>query len=117
MRESSSQKHIWKRASELGARLFRNNVGAFQDKDGRWIQFGVFGKGGHDLVGWLPVVITQEHVGKTIAQFLTVECKGARGRPTKDQLRVMAMVQKAGGISGVASTIKEVEDIILGVAK
>lgn len=70
-------------AAQKGVRLFRNNVGALEDKDGRLIRFGLANDSkaandvlkSHDLIGWRRVLITPAHVGRTIAQFLSREIK------------------------------------------
>ena len=63
--------------------LFRNNVGALKAEDGRMVRFGLANdskrrngvlKSG-DLIGIDPVLITSAHVGRTIGQFVSVECK------------------------------------------
>jgi hypothetical protein len=59
-----------------------------------------------DLIGWRPVVITADMVGKVIAQFISVECKSSDWQPppldTKDeaaaaQYRWAKLVNDEGG--------------------
>lgn len=65
--------------------LFRNNVGAFEDATGRWVRYGLANDSkamnaklkSADLIGFRPVIITPAHVGQTIAQIVTRECKPA----------------------------------------
>lgn len=96
-------------------RFFRNNRGAFEDKTGRWIRYGlandskVRGKQlrAADLIGWRRIIITQDMVGKQIAQFASVECKPEGWAPpnvgTKDyehyegQLLWADLVNREGG--------------------
>lgn len=72
-------------ASQRGEILLRNNVGVLKDLNGRPVRFGLANdskamnqsmKSG-DLIGITPVHITAEHVGHTIGQFTSVECKHA----------------------------------------
>jgi hypothetical protein len=95
-------------------RLWRNQRGAGKMESGNFIRYGlandskVLGdklKSG-DLIGWRPVIITQDMVGKVIAQFVSVECKAEDWTPppadTKDeaaaaQYRWAKLVNDEGG--------------------
>lgn len=88
------------KASECGAIVFRNNSGSLQDKNGRWVQFGLC-TGSSDLIGWVPVTITQDMVGKKFARFLAIECKTKTGKPTLEQTQFLELVTKHGGIAGL----------------
>lgn len=79
-------------------RLFRNNVGALQDRGGQWIRYGVCNPGGSDILGWKSVTITPDMVGRKLAVFVALECKGDNGRLTIDQRLFLNAVTKAGGI-------------------
>lgn len=101
--EASIQQHIRLALAQAGAAIFRNNIGAYMDpKTGRPIKYGVCNPGGSDLIGWTPVVITPDMVGKTVAVFTAVEVKTENGRPTEAQLNFIAQVLKAGGYAGIA---------------
>lgn len=95
--------------------MFRNNVGALQDREGNWIHYGVGGRGGGDLIGWHQVTIGPEHVGMTLALYAEIEVKSLRGRLTKDQVKRQKMVERAGGICGVARSPEEAAEILLSV--
>lgn len=81
--EAWAQSVVRLEASQRGVKLFRNNVGALKDKQGRLVRYGLGNdsekvnkvlKSG-DLIGIRPVVITAQHVGHTIGQFVSRECK------------------------------------------
>lgn len=83
--EASIQNQLRMRASEVGGRLFRNNVGAGKLQNGSFVRWGLCNDSeavnreikSADLCGIYPVVITPAHVGSVIGQFWSVECKHA----------------------------------------
>ena len=93
-------------------RLFRNQVGQLPDpRSGRWVQFGL-AKGSSDLIGFKTVEITPEMVGEKVAVFTSIEIKTPVGRPTKQQQIWLTAVQNAGGIVGIARSVKDAIKII-----
>lgn len=104
-------------AASLGAMLMRNNVGAFQDKTGRWIRYGLMNASkkensqfkSSDLIGITPVVVTPEMVGLTLGVFTAIETKEAGWKLTpsdehaKAQLRFINLIKVHGGFAGFAS--------------
>lgn len=109
--EAAVQQLVRLEASRAGARLFRNNVGAFQSPDtGAWVRYGLANESvqmnrmikSSDLVGLRPVVITPQHVGSVIGQFVAREVKRSGWRYTgntheKAQLRFLQLVASLGG--------------------
>lgn len=95
--------------SKLGGRLFRFPVGLYYTKNGSRIKIGT--PGISDLIGWRSLKITQEMVGKTIAQFLAVEAKRPGGKTKKsraiDQLNFIVTVNRSGGIAFKAYSHEE----------
>ena len=87
--------------STMGARIFRNHTGMIKDERGRVHRFGLC-KGSSDGIGWVPVVITPEMVGKKLAVFTAIEAKTPTGRTSKEQKHFIAQVVNSGGIAGVA---------------
>lgn len=83
----------------LGARLFRNQVGSYQLKDGRWLSSGIGGPGGADLVGWTPLTIGPQHLGQRLAVFTALEVKTAKGTPTDQQRDFLQGVRDQGGLA------------------
>ena len=96
------------KASQLGNRLWRNNVGiAYQGiptwkgrhvilKNARCIKFGLC-KGSSDLIGYKKITIKPEHVGKTMAVFHAVEVKTEKIPVTKEQDNFIRRVNYDGG--------------------
>jgi hypothetical protein len=70
-------------ASRKGVRLWRNNVGALQDKTGRVVRYGLANESAKlnavlkspDYIGWRTVVIQPQHVGMRFGQAVLREVK------------------------------------------
>lgn len=99
-------------AALMGVTLLRNNVGALQDKHGRWVTYGL-GLGSSDYIGWTSVTVTQEMVGEKIAVFTAVEGKREHGGVVSDkQERFIEKVLEAGGRAGVARNVEDLKTIV-----
>jgi hypothetical protein len=128
--ETALMKELQMAASQIGARLFRQNVGqgwigkaervqraravAVRPGDvvirnARPFRTGIAGMS--DLGGWVPVTITPEMVGKTVAVYAQVEVKDG-ARVTEEQAKWIAAVQKAGGLAGIARNISDLTGIL-----
>ena len=94
--------------SRPDCRLFRNHVGRVQDQYARWHTLGLC-VGSADLIGWRAVTVTQEHVGQTLAVFLSIEVKTDKGKPSTEQLRWQKVVKQHGGIAMIARSAEEAE--------
>lgn len=94
-----------------GVRLFRNNVGRLQTKDGRWVQFGLC-VGSSDLIGFKSVRITPEMVGRQVAVFCAIECKSGRGTVMDDQMNFLGMVGANGGLVLIARSVDDVSQAL-----
>lgn len=68
--------------------------------------------GSSDLIGWTPVLITPEMVGRELAVFTAIEVKTATGRASKDQINFIRNVREAGGIAGIARDPEGAEQLI-----
>jgi hypothetical protein len=106
-------------ASEAGARLWRQNVGTAwrgevtRNRDGSIlirrpmiVHFGL-ATGSADLIGWAPHRVTEADVGRTLAVFLSVEAKAAKGRMRAEQQAWLDAVKAAGGIGIVARSVDD----------
>lgn len=98
------------RASEAGWTLFRNNVGACYDSTGRFIRYGLANDSAQlnkalkssDLVGVRPVFIDPTYIGRTIGQFVALECKrpswSYKGTKREQaQKKFLALIASNGG--------------------
>ena len=100
-----SQQHI---------RVFRNNVGLYQNtKTGNWIRYGLC-VGSADLIGWREITITPDMVGTKIAQFMSIECKAPKKsiKPGSPQEAWFFAVKRAGGVALCARSVEDVRHII-----
>lgn len=63
--------------------------------------------GTSDIIGCVPVVITPDMVGKTIAQMACIEVKRPGEKPEKHQERFLALMRSRGCRAGVARSPEE----------
>ena len=132
--ETDIQGEIMIAASRMGARLLRNQVSlAFASNrhkvlragenyratggeallfDHRKVSTGL-GKGSPDLIGWTPITITPDMVGKTLAVFTGVEAKRPGQKPRPEQQKWIDLIIGQGGISGVATSPEDLEHILI----
>ena len=120
-REAKPLKELMVYANERGCLLMRNNSGGLQAADGRWVYYGLGndGKGrsigSSDLIGPLPVLITQELVGRTLGIMVCVEVKvpgDPRSKPSPDQLTFIAGMRTAGCLAGIVRTPADIDALL-----
>lgn len=80
-------------------------------RDARPLRSGLC-KGSSDVIGITPVYITDKHIGQTLGVFTAVEVKNKNGKPTKEQLNFLQVVEKHGGFAGIAKSNDDISDII-----
>lgn len=121
--EKDIQNEIRIATSKMGMRVFRNSTGvAFREKSGehlcekcrkktRVVKFGLC-VGSSDLIGWMPVVITEELVGKTVGVFIALEVKTPKGRVSKEQQTFIREATKSGGIAAVVRSKDDIKRVV-----
>lgn len=132
-KESNIFKACQIRATELGARLWRQNSGISWagkatrvEKNGQYalktgdviIRNGYAMRSGFpgisDGGGYCMVTVTPEMVGQSLPVVLQVETK-ADGAVTDEQRKFIAHIRKVGGRAGIARHQDDVDGIIAGV--
>ncbi len=129
MSESPLMRKIRLVLASHGTRLFRNNVGqAWVGKvRGRGAETIVLEHprplhaglcvGSSDLIGWHPVTITPDMVGRTVAVFCAVETKSADGRLRTEQRAFLQAVREAGGVAVVARCEQDAVEEVLRISQ
>lgn len=110
--------------SQIGGRLFGTTVGSFWAgfkvgtlpngdtvlRSARIVKIGTVGM--PDLIGFMPHVVTQDDVGKTLAVFCAPEVKAGTDSLSKEQRAFIEFVNKNGGRAGVARSREDAVRIV-----
>lgn len=88
-------------ARSATTRVFRNNVGKLKDARGVWVTYGL-GVGSCDLVG----------IVAPSGRLFAVEVKTEDGKTTPEQEAWIAMINRFGGVAGVARSVDEALAIV-----
>lgn len=67
-----------------------------------------------DVIGAVPVVITPDMIGKTVAVFSAIEVKNETGKSSKEQVRFISLLQSIGAKAGVARSAEGAIQILRG---
>lgn len=127
--EEIASQEVLTRARQWKTRAYRNNSGALPSENGRVVRFGLGNESKKsletyrtgDYVGFTPVVITPEMVGKTIAVFTNIECKAGDfveksiynpKQREHQQNNFNILVRSHGGIAGFACKWQDVDKMV-----
>lgn len=91
--------------SAAGGMAWRQNTGAYKDKTGRLIRYGLC-VGSSDIIGIAPGGV-----------FVAVECKTASGRVSDNQEKFINNVRRQGGRAGVARCADDAVSIMMGLTE
>lgn len=111
--ETRVQQDIQMAASYAGGRLWRNNSGAYFDKRGVLIRYGLCNVSkkanteikSSDLIGIKQILITQDMVGQTLGVFEAVECKPEGwvfGKDPKREIPQKKFIDLVNSLGGTA---------------
>lgn len=124
--ESKASQEVKLRASDWGCKLFRNNSGALFNDQGVPVRYGLGNISkkfnakvkSSDEIGWTPVLITSEMVGKSIPVFTAFENKTPKfkikesyreGSRESAQLKFINIVKSANGIAAFTRSADDVD--------
>ena len=110
--ESEIQKKVRLNLAKYGFKLFRNNVGAWMQPNGRPIRYGLC-KGSSDIIGFKKIKIQPDMVGKDIAIFCAIETKRPKKSVTTDkQMNFIKVVENSGGFACIIKSENDIESIL-----
>lgn len=120
--EAVVQQQVRLTMARLGALMYRNNSGAYQDESGRWVRYGLCNDSkqmnerikSSDLIGPTPLLIEPRHVGQTIGVFTALECKPSGWHLTPGDKRGQAQkrfIDLVVGIGGFAGFVTGPDDL------
>lgn len=113
MSESSIQRAIRVRLSQLKCICLRYQVGVFYTAQGSVVHVGE--KGVSDLISITPHTITQEDVGRTVGIFTALEVKDPRGSTAKGrretQGNFLRAVNRLGGLGAIVKSPEDAEAV------
>lgn len=124
--ESAVSQRIRLQGAQRGCQIWRNNVGACVDENGRHIRYGLCNDSAalnkrvksSDLIGITPKFVTLDMVGSIVGVFTAVECKraGWTFSPNDERARAQAvfheLVRGVGGFAGFAQSEEDFLKII-----
>lgn len=112
MNEKNVSKLIELKYTKEGAILWRNNIGAYKDEKGNFIRYGLANSShkmnqnikSADFIGINPIVITKEHIGRTIGQFVSIEAKSEKGYKINEaQKKWRDLIKESGGYAIISN--------------
>lgn len=119
MSESDLSKLIQTTAIKYKCKLMRNNSGAFVDRTGRHVRYGLANVSKllwdkwktSDLIGYTKVKITSDMVGQELAVFTAVEVKLPTSKKDARYKAQEVFIQQVKNDRGIAAIIKSVDEL------
>lgn len=119
--EDEIQQRIRLEAPKHDITLWRNNSGVLPNINGTPVRYGLGNDSkklndnfkSSDLIGFTPVLITPEMVGRTVAVFTAIEVKSESLKNRKLDKRAIAQtnfitfILKKGGFAGLVHSVDE----------
>ena len=65
-----------------------------------------------DVISCVPVVITDDMVGKTLGLFVASEVKTKEGEPSPLQKYNIKKIRECGGIAGIVRSVDDVKSLL-----
>jgi hypothetical protein len=124
MKEKAVSQRILLEAAQRDMWLGRNNSGGFYDETGRFVRYGLGGfteadaLASSDYIGWTPVFIMPEMVGRILPVFTAIETKPQGWKFNNSvkrelhQSNFIDMIRNAGGKAGFAQSVEDFRKII-----
>ncbi len=113
---AQKETNIWRtiilESQKLGYRLFRNQRYKGKTDKNAWVDCGVGGDGGSDLVGYRIITITPDMIGKQVAIFTAIETKIKGGYKRPEQKLFIDAVNKNGGIGLFAYSMDDLNSVL-----
>ena len=104
MTEQQIQQHIRIACSRGPVRLWRNNVGALRDENGRLVRYGLC-PGSADLIGL-------QCLPSGLGRFVALEVKRPGAPATPEQLNWLATVREMGGLADLVHSVEEADSLL-----
>ena len=97
-----------------GGIAWRNQSGTYKNiHGGGYTKVGMVG--GADVIGAVPLKITEDMVGETVGVLVAVEMKSdSYTKCSPEQIQFLDWVGRVGGIPVVARTMEDIEDVLVG---
>ena len=91
--------------------LWRNNRGV-AEYGGHKVRYGVGPNGAADWIGYRSILVTQDLVGKMIAQFVAIEAKRPGEKPDDDQYKFLNKVRADGGCASFVTSGDQTTEVL-----
>lgn len=99
--ESEVLKRVMVEASRAGLVMWRNHVGVFTDKNGRYHRSGLC-KGSSDLIG----------IDSQTGKFVAIEVKRKKGKATPEQINFIEKINEMGGVGFICDDHKKISELL-----